>query len=177
MSFFSSITKAIPRKKRQVSERELYNVDYTEINNFTETIGSRMQSINLNDILPGDKSPIKPVDEITEVATSLFDPELKNAWYETPAKPTRTRAYKRRKNFTKDDDHNVLHLFYDMGLSIREITAVTGMSTGSVHLRVKKAKNSFPNRRRNVNLTDDFIKNLKDLYANNADVNLAMTFQ
>lgn len=108
------------------------------------------------------------------VASSLADTKSKDVIHEAPTKKkARKRAFKRRRNFTKDDEHNVLLLFYDKGLSIREIMEVMGMSTGSIHLRVEKAKSKYPERRRNVDITDELIEKLKDLYSKKENLDVA----
>ncbi|OBZ80161.1 hypothetical protein A0J61_11790 [Choanephora cucurbitarum] len=80
---------------------------------------------------------------------------------------TSTQSRKRRRNYTEVDNQNILHLYYDMGLTYREIYHITGMCMGSIQLRVKKERKKFPEKRRNVEITDEFIEQLKELCIHN----------
>lgn len=73
------------------------------------------------------------------------------------------KSAKRRRNYTEEDTHNCLHLYFDMGLTIREIHHITGMCIGSIQLRVKKQRKKYPERRRDIKVTDEMIDNLKQL--------------
>ncbi|KAI7900537.1 uncharacterized protein BX663DRAFT_553847 [Cokeromyces recurvatus] len=78
------------------------------------------------------------------------------------------RCAKRRKNYTKKYTHNCLHLYFDMGLTIREIHYITGMCIGSIQLRVKKQRSKYPERHRNVKMTNEMIESLRQLCIQNS---------
>lgn len=75
----------------------------------------------------------------------------------------------RRKTFTQDDTHNALYLYYDQGLSVTEVSRILNMSVGAVQLRVNKKKHIYPNRRRNADITDEFVEQMRQLILNNPD--------
>ncbi|KAI8326734.1 hypothetical protein EDC96DRAFT_550123 [Choanephora cucurbitarum] len=81
-----------------------------------------------------------------------------------------TQSRKRRRNYTETDNQNVLHLYYDMGLTYREIHHITGMFMGSIQLRVKKEKNKFTERKRNIDITDELIEQLKQFCIHNEKI-------
>ncbi|KAI8332785.1 hypothetical protein BC941DRAFT_473828 [Chlamydoabsidia padenii] len=78
----------------------------------------------------------------------------------TPA-PTRKKTFKRRNNYTDIDDSMISYFFYEVGLSIMEINKVTDMCLGSISWRVKKDKLKYPNRRRNTDITAEWLDELK----------------
>ncbi|KAI7902937.1 uncharacterized protein BX663DRAFT_508934, partial [Cokeromyces recurvatus] len=75
----------------------------------------------------------------------------------------------RRKTFTQDNTHNALYLYYDQGLSTREVSRILNMSVGAVQLRINKNKHKYPNRRRNADITDEFVERMRQLILNNPD--------
>ncbi|KAI8330219.1 hypothetical protein BC941DRAFT_441227 [Chlamydoabsidia padenii] len=198
MSIFQSVTKSLPRKKKQHSEREINGLDYMDINEYTENISSHMQSFKLHDLTSNDTSnetdksthnnlDTPPVIKkrgksatnppLSDQSNSLTTCEAMDLSDPTKSKPATLKVVKRRKTYTKDDRRNVLYLYYDMGMSVREINYVTGMCTGSIQYRINKVKKKFPTRRRNQEITDESIEHMKELVAHNADINLKKEFR
>ncbi|KAI8332341.1 hypothetical protein BC941DRAFT_474125 [Chlamydoabsidia padenii] len=70
--------------------------------------------------------------------------------YQTPESPTIPGT-------TDIDDSMISYFIFEVGLSVREINKVTDMCLGSISWRVKKGKLKYPNRRRNTDITAEWL--------------------